>query len=808
MSPEILQHFSQTHPVNQLNAPGKKRLASAVMLAVLSMGAQLGTTAAHAQTLTHQISSGPLSGQLIQFASEHKITLHFNARQLAGKRSDGLSGQFTPESGLEALLRGSGFKAVKTESGVYTLEALSTTELNSAEELSTLVVTSSRSNIRQEDSPQVVTVVTREQIERQLAISSDSSTVLSSLLPSYTPSRQKMTSSGETFRGRTPLLMVDGVPQSNPLRPTGREGHTIDFAMVERIEVIHGASAMHGMGATGGIINIITRSTDESQDSLRQNVSVQTTLPTSDLGSDTASYKASYRAEGHSGNLDYLVGISYEDQGLFIDGAGDPVGVDNTQGDQMDSDSYNLLAKVGYWLDDNRRIQASLNRYQIEGQHHYVSVAGDRDNGVATTSEKGIPEGVAPYNKVLTGSLDYQDYDLKGMTLSTQLFFQDFEGLFGATNSGTFQDESIAPRGELYDQSRVLSTKVGTKLSLTKDDLMDDRLKVTGGLDILVDKSEQDLYLTERNWVPEVEYKNYAPFVQLEFQAMDALVLHGGLRHEFSELKVDDFQTVASRNGVEVAGGNPKFDEGLINLGAVFNITDSASLFANYSEGYGMPDVGRVLRGINVEGQDVDTFLNLKPIVTDNIELGARMQHRDLSLEVSVYRSDSDFGQRLVGVANEYFMSREKTRTQGLEASVGYQVNPDNQLNLAYSHSEGKYDSDDNGSLDAKLHGLNIAPDRLIASWSSRWSPKLDSFIQADYAFDRSFDQENREFEGYMLVDASVGYQLPVGKLNVAIANLLDKDYFTYYSQSALVSDDRYFKGRGRTVTVGYSYDF
>lgn len=60
-----------------------------------------------------------------------------------------------------------------------------------------------------------------------------------------------MSGSGETFRGRAPLVLIDGIPQSNPLRPTYREMHTIDYSMVERIEVIHGANATNGMGATG-----------------------------------------------------------------------------------------------------------------------------------------------------------------------------------------------------------------------------------------------------------------------------------------------------------------------------------------------------------------------------------------------------------------------------------------------------------------------------------------------------------------------------------------------------------------------------
>lgn len=673
-------------------------------------------------------------------------------------------------------------------------------------QLENVVVTSSRTDMDPEKSPQVVTVITREQIEQQLSISSDSSTVLSNLLPSYTPSRQKMTSSGETFRGRTPLLMVDGVPQSNPLRPTGREGHSIDFAMVERIEVIHGASAVHGLGATGGIINIITRRPE--QGSFNQHASVQTTLPTSELSSETASYKASYRLSGQSKDVDYLVGLSVEDQGLFIDGAGDPVGVDNTQGDQMDTQSYDLLAKLGYWIDDDKRMRLSLNRYQIEGQNNYLSVTGDRDKGVSTKSVRGTPVGDAPLNRVMTASLSYDDFDFHGMTLKAQLYSQDFEGLFGATLSGSFQDESIAPVGTLYDQSRVLSNKLGSKFSLSKDGLMDDRLRVTGGFDVLIDKSEQDLYLTGRSYVPEVEYVNYAPFMQFEFQASDALVLHTGLRREIAELKVKDFTTVAGKGGVNVKGGAPEFEETLFNAGAVYQLTDAVSLFANYSEGYGMPDVGRVLRGINIPDQDVDNFLNLAPIVTDNIEVGTRYQAGKLDFELSYYRSDSDFGSRLVRVGDEFLMSRQETRTEGVEASLGYQLNNRNQFKLAYAHTRGRYDSDDNGSLDAKLDGINIAPNRLTASWASQWNADLQTFLQANYAFDRDFDNPDKDFDGYLLVDAALGYSLPLGKMNLAVANLFDKDYVTYYSQSALVHDDRYFKGRGRTLTLSYSVDF
>jgi iron complex outermembrane receptor protein len=58
----------------------------------------------------------------------------------------------------------------------------------------------------------------------------------------------------------------------------------------------------------------------------------------------------------------------------------------------------------------------------------------------------------------------------------------------------------------------------------------------------------------------------------------------------------------------------------------------------------------------------------------------------------------------------------------------------------------GRYDSDDNGSLDAKLDGLNISPDRIIASWSANWNAELSTFLQANWALSKAFDDAEKTF--------------------------------------------------------------
>lgn len=675
--------------------------------------------------------------------------------------------------------------------------------------LDAVTVSATRAKSTAGETPQKIVIISRQQIEEQLAITTDQSQVLGNLIPSYSPSRQKLTNSGETFRGRSALFLVDGVPQSNPLRDGAREGYTIDLSMVERIEVIHGASAEHGLGATGGIINFVTRRPQGG--AVRQHAGIRVGAPT-DYESDGLEYKVDYRVEGNRGNWDFLLGGAYQSRGLFHDADGEAIGVDETQGDIMDSDSYDVLLKLGYWFTDRQNLELMVNRFYLEGNHDYVNVPGDRDQGIGATSRKGSPQGDAPTNKVWTTSLNYSHSDLAGYRLGVQLYSQRFRALYGGNSFASFQDPRIAPVGELFDQSQNESDKLGGKLTVGRDDLFGNRLKLTGGLDVLQDKTRQMLTETDREWVPETRFRNVAPFLQAEVRPLQRLTLHGGARYEYAKLDVDTFRTIYSTNktegGVTVEGGSPSFDETLFNIGAVYQATAWGQLFANYSEGFGMPDVGRVLRGIGKTGQDVDTFLDLRPIVTDNREIGVRLNWKKVGFEVSYFESDSDLGSRLANVNGIFEVRREKTQIKGIEANARLQLTDAHRLNASYANIDGRYDSDDDGKVDKDLDGRNIAPDRLTLQWLARWTDKVDSNLQATRFFNKSHENPDLDFDGYGIVDAGIGYVLPVGRMTVGVENLFNEDYVTYYSQSATTRDDQFFKGRGRTVSLGYNVTF
>ena len=332
----------------------------------------------------------------------------------------------------------------------------------------------------------------------------------------------------------------------------------------------------------------------------------------------------------------------------------------------------------------------------------FTGVPGDRDKGIATGSVKGRPRGLAPFNDVQTTSLNYTNSDLDGMNFKAQLFHQDFKGRYGATNANSFQDTNIAPQGTLYDQSQNQSEKIGAKFSLTKSDLMQNKLSITTGLDLLQDKTSQILILTHRTYVPKTKYVNYAPFVQFEFKPIERLILQAGARNEHAKLDVNTFHTVAHFNNVKVNGGSPSFSKTVYNAGAVFKITPTVSIFANYSQGFGMPDVGRVLRAIKVPGKNVDSLIDLAPIITDNYEAGFRINRHSYDFEASYYESNSKLGSKIVPDSSGlYTIERQKTKIHGAEASLGFQLNKSNRFQASYSYIQGKSDTNGDGKVDS-----------------------------------------------------------------------------------------------------------
>lgn len=702
--------------------------------------------------------------------------------------------------------------------------------------LDRMVVTGTRVATSIDKIPGAISLVSQEQVAHTLALTEDATAVLARTVPGYAESSQAMSNSGETLRGRIALRLFDGIPQGSPLREGNRNGTFTDMGLVGRIEVINGPSASEGIGAAGGIINYISKvpTAEGHETTVISRYSTQS-------GSDSAGWKLGVNHAYKSDDFDALLSASYIDRGISYDGNGRRIGM-NTSGSLADSESRNLYAKLGANFGEGgvQRLQLSLSDFRIEGKGNYKQVEGCRYDPVecpipsTNTSERGqIAGSLTEFNDFQQAALNYSHGDLFGGTFTADIYWADQAMRYLPEDGDDRQlvkvDDNFDESKRIYDQSEIVSKKRGLRTSWTRGDLFGvPGLQLRTGVDVVEDEAAQRLALTNRVWVPPMEYSSVAPYAQLTWD-VGPVTLSGGLRREDGELHVDSYTTTAYRNSVFVQGGGLEYTETMKNLGAIWRITDTWSVFASYGEGFGLANIGIPLRNINVPGQSVDRIADLDPIIVTNKEVGFNWRGDSAAFGASYYDSKSPFGSTLSvdPVSNDFVMARAPVRIRGFEANGEYRFNPQWKVSGIYSRIRGKTafwaeaadGSYGAGGLNKPMGVLDANPDKLAVSVTWNFAPDADLTLGATKLFDRHLSGSDvREYDGraftyeentkgYTLVDLGVNYDTGrYGKLTLGIENLFDKQYILSWSQ--VPGWQNYWAGRGRMVSLTHTIAF
>ncbi|KTF70207.1 MULTISPECIES: TonB-dependent receptor [unclassified Sphingomonas] len=686
---------------------------------------------------------------------------------------------------------------------------------------SDIVVTAARTVLPPNALPLTIDVIDKTALDQQIAISGSVTDAVSNLTPSFSPTRQKLSGAGETLRGRSPLYAINGIPQSTPLRDGSRDGFTIDGFFVDRVELIYGSNALQGIGGTGGIVNQVTLGAPKKE-GLGGRALLQGSAD-SDFRGDGLGGKAAGLLEYKAGAFDVAAGAAFEKRGVYYDGDGRRVGLNLTQGETQDSNTLSLFARIGYQASATGRFDLIASRFKMQSDGDYVAVAGNRRTGLPTSATRGTPPGTAAASRTESVALSYTDTGLWGGNLVSQIFWNRTHDTFGAevTPIATFQDAAIAPIGTLVDQSENRSRKIGGKISYERAIPGFEALTTTLGFDVLTDRTEQRLILTNRTWVPPTDFRSLAPFAQANLALFEKRVrLAGGVRYENVRIRIDDYRTLASTTtpagGVTVKGGSPTFESVLFNGGLVVEPVPGIRGYLSYAEGYTVPDIGRITRAVNRPGVSIDTFLDIAPVISNNREVGVEVKRGPLDGSVAYFWSSSDKGQLLIANPGGIFdVQRLRVEIQGLEANLGVRLPiPGTRVSIGYAHLVGKYDSDavPDGKVDTDLDGTNISPDRLNLAADYVRGP-FSARVQGRFFLARGFYGKVRDprndFGGYTLVDATMRYQTRFGGLTLSASNLLDKQYIDYNSDTRLPADNlSFFAGRGRSFTLGWDYRF
>lgn len=280
-------------------------------------------------------------------------------------------------------------------------------------------------------------------------------------------------------------------------------------------------------------------------------------------------------------------------------------------------------------------------------------------------------------------------------------------------------------------------------------------------------------------------------------------------------MSVDDYTAVLFRGSpIDIEGGKINADDVVFNIGTVYNLTDELSVFANFAQGFGVPDFGRLFRspppGFLSVASDLDFTA---PQKVNNYELGFRGQWQTVQFSLAGFYNQSDLGVALISRPGQVLeVARGPQRIYGVEATVDWQLSPTWVLGGLISWNEGENDLDEDGDFQA-LGTRDIQPLKITAYIENETLPGWRNRLQALLVGGRSRGFESGadpgELESYFVLDYIGSIQLGPGTVQIGIQNLLDEEYFPVSSQLfAPFSLTSKIAAPGRTISIGYRVTF
>jgi len=236
----------------------------------------LATPASQQQMQAYTIAAGNLDTALNQFAQASGILLSVDGNLTAGKRTAGLHGRYSVLDGLAQLVAGNGLHIV-VRGNTYSLEAIDNGDASVELAASNVVAsslgattegtgsyttgvtsTATKMNLSIRETPQTITVVTRQRMDDQHL---GSMTEVLNQTPGITMTQD----GGERFniysRGSAiNTYQFDGVTTFQDNQTRNMPSTLLDMALYDRIEIVRGATGlMTGAGDPSAVVNLIRK---------------------------------------------------------------------------------------------------------------------------------------------------------------------------------------------------------------------------------------------------------------------------------------------------------------------------------------------------------------------------------------------------------------------------------------------------------------------------------------------------------------------------------------------------------------------
>ncbi|OLF74871.1 hypothetical protein AWH60_09540 [Pseudoalteromonas haloplanktis] len=663
-----------------------------------------------------------------------------------------------------------------------------------------IVVSGSRFEQKLEDVTGSVTVITEQDIERQLAVDLQTMFKYDPSISSTGSGAGAQTLTVRGVGGNRVVFIKDGRRTNDGY--AGGGGYLVgrnyfDVAGVKQVEVAKGAaSSLYGSDALGGIVVITTK--DPSDYLVDQQSLVKVALGYQGQSNQVA---ADITAAKDLGDFAISAVYSHRDSEEVQNYVEDLPG--------YDARSDALLLKVEQKLDEKRTLKYTLDYFnqtteqvitpsiqETEDEDTNISFALDYDSDMATAIfDKWY--GQLSYSRYEQQSdqisaarnyIDYNDYGFEQDILGLKaVFSKEVKG------ENTEHEFVYGVDIDLYDTTRPrLKTRV---LNDGTVDFTNEKQKAFPGADTsLVGVYMQDsIKFNETDWS-----------------------LVAGIRYDYYalEAKKDALYADAELDDITESAFSPK-------LGVIYQVDDNLSWYGQYVRGFKIPPHDQAYQSHGVEPfYQILPNADLDPESSDSFEIGLRYASSDISVNLSTfYAAYDDFIETTIaGVEPTYIPNVNKTSYQyqnisetqisGVEAGIAMYVTDDILLeaNVAYVDGENK-DSDQPLTSISPLNGsILVSTEFGNVNWTAAW--RLAK-AQSDVVLDTN-GNKTTQGNGYGVVDLYANYQWQAWQMNVGLLNLLDKEYvpFELIAGQSKGTDFSQYSQPGRNVSARISYQF
>lgn len=710
-----------------------------------------------------------------------------------------------------------------------------------ATQLAPIVVTATRSAKSIADIAGTVYSIDQAEIEKQANAGKSIADILGMLVPSLTPSSGTTSNYGMTMRGRVVQYMIDGVPQTG-YRDGSRQLNSIQPSMIERIEVVSGATSIYGSGATGGIINIITKRGGQDPISFETKVGM---TAGNNFKSDAMAYEASQNILFNQGALQGAFGASYTTRGEIQDSHGNRIGPEVAQTDRQDTDTLDINGRLTWNISDSQSLSFGAQYFNDEQDSEYgpdygPSLAYLRRDPTYTASlaaVKGMQLETQPQTERYAFNTQYENQNVLGHTLNAEAYYRN--------EQARWFPSAQAMGGGLYlvYQSETDIDVYGARVALQKQfDLNGRKLGLSYGIDYENEQDEQNIQMYDSaafvasnglnykpfNYYafgPDVETEKLGSFIQTDFDVTDRLGLKAGVRYERVESQVDESTpyleaiTADLQSGYQAKtlnGGKVKHDATLFNVGAVYHLSDAQQIFANFSQGSNLPDIQRMLRDVpasfTVNSQTID------PIKVNNYELGWRVQATNgLNAGVTTFYNDSDKSLKFGRPNYTIEVLDTDERVYGVEGNASYRLQPNWTVGGTMAYTRGQFKN--TAGKWQELDAIRVAP--LKGTAFSEWQFNNDMSLRVQALAIGGTDKAKKdaekygstvpaEIKGFATMDVIANAKAGPGTIGFGVYNVWNTDYKSVYSQSveSVYGAISSLAAQGRTYGLSYTLKY